>query len=84
MSAHRYKTAAECNCDRGGCFICDGGLAWCVHCKCMEGGLPTDCPGITVPMDTEGDIYQGKIDYQNGEWWLLKPRLLCLGADPPF
>jgi hypothetical protein len=56
------------NCDHPGCMICEGGLALCERCGCLEGTIPTECPGEPVPSEKQDLIYAGKLDYRNGRW----------------
>jgi hypothetical protein len=62
----------ECppSCERVACQFCDGGLSFCITCKCGEGSLPTDCPGEQVTDQTESDIYNRKIDFIENEGWV--------------
>lgn len=57
-----------CNCQIVGCQFCDGGLFACSVCGCLEGSLPTDCPGIECYKEYGEKIYAGLIDYRNGSW----------------
>lgn len=58
------------NCRKEHCVVCEGGLSICMICGCIEGSLPTDCPGIEC-WKTHGDaIYDDYIDYIAGEWYL--------------
>jgi len=57
-----------CKCNRTGCMFCDGGLFSCINCKCIEGSLPTHCPGFDC-YDSYGDeIYAGLIDFKDWKW----------------
>lgn len=62
----------ECSsrCDTPYCPYCEGGLSFCMTCKCAEGSLPTDCPGEQVTDQTESDIYDRKIDFIENEGWV--------------
>jgi len=56
------------NCDFAGCPICHGGLSVCKVCGLIEGSLTTDCPGYPCWSQKNEDVYQGKIDFVNGQW----------------
>lgn len=46
----------------------DDGLLYCEICNGAEGSLPTNCPGRPMTVE-EGDlVYEGKLDYSDGEW----------------
>ena len=68
---HQYKMSGDhehtgdyaANCD-----VCDGGLAICKVCGLVEGCLTTDCPGENVYAEKNETIYNGQIDYRNGQW----------------
>jgi hypothetical protein len=49
-------------------MICDGGLALCEVCGGLEGGLPTECPGEQMSMDTQDKVHAGELDFRNGQW----------------
>lgn len=67
---HSYET--HTNCQQRACMVCDGGLAICTVCGCIEGSLATECPGYNC-YATHGDrIYAGEIDFVDGEWIDLK------------
>jgi hypothetical protein len=57
-----------CKCYRVGCQFCDGGLFSCTVCGCLEGSLPTECPGVDVWREKGEAIYAGEIDFRNGQW----------------
>jgi len=52
----------------GHCMVCDGGLGVCTVCKCFEGSLATECPGIKVSAEWQNEIYKGRIDFRNERW----------------
>ena len=58
----------ECKCNRAGCQFCDGGLAACTVCKCIEGSLATECPGYNCYNSHGQLIYDGEIDFRGGDW----------------
>lgn len=63
---HQYKKHTDgCN---GSCVICDGGLSICSVCNGAEGQLTTDCCGRKLSQDTLNAVYEGRINYRNGEW----------------
>ncbi len=63
---HKYVEHKDCATDH--CNICEGGLVVCEVCGCVEGSLPTDCPGYKCYI-THGDrIYKGEIDFIEGKW----------------
>jgi hypothetical protein len=47
MTKHQYY---ECPrpCEEPHCVYCDGGLSFCIVCKCAEGSLASECPGSAV------------------------------------
>lgn len=68
LTAHRYRTPEECECDgRAGCPVCEGGLGICKVCGNLEGALTTHCPGAQS-YDKSDEIYAGRLDYVHGEW----------------
>lgn len=50
------------------CLYCDGCLFTCINCDCSEGTLPTDCPGIKIDEKKQMKIYNGEIDFIDGQW----------------
>lgn len=65
----KHKWIEHKNCSSPGiCPICDGGLAACEVCGLIEGSLTTDCPGYRCWQEKGDDIYEGKIDFVNGQW----------------
>ena len=56
------------NCERSFCPICDGGLFLCSVCGCAEGATTDDCPGKLIDQDDLDLIYDGKLNFRNGEW----------------
>ena len=54
-------------CERG-CILCDGGLALCDVCRCLEGALATECPERPTTQEEERAIYAGTLDYRQGAW----------------
>lgn len=65
MSEHTLKT---CDCGTVGCMICDGGLAVCQSCHCIEGAWTSECPGSPITADRLDEVYAGKIDFIGGKW----------------
>jgi hypothetical protein len=66
---HVFIEPSECDCrGEAGCMICDGGLALCKNCGGLEGGLPSECPGVQMAAGQMDAVYQGRIDYRNGQW----------------
>lgn len=62
---HLYRT--DCGGDCGGtCMVCCCG--YCVKCMGYEGGLPTECPGRILTFDESDAIYQGRLDFREGQW----------------
>ena len=57
-----------CDCYRVGCQFCDGGLFACSVCGCIEGSLPTECPGVECFKEKGKAIYAGTIDFREGKW----------------
>lgn len=58
------------DCQRNCCNVCDGGLTICARCGGAEGSLTTHCPGEPVSFDRDQNVYDGKIDYYQGQWRL--------------
>lgn len=52
--------------------IVDGGLSLCKVCGGLEGGLPTNCPGERMAMETQDKVYRGEIDFIESEGWINK------------
>ena len=44
------------------------GIDRCRICGCAEGTLPTHCPGKQVDSFAQEEIYNGTLDYIDGEW----------------
>ena len=70
---HQFYTAAEALAEGGENSalyrnVADGGLAVCKVCHCFEGGLATTCPGTTVSYDQQERIYNGEVDFVDGQW----------------
>lgn len=68
---HDFITSAECNCDSPQCPVCVGGLAICKVCGLAEGCLTTDCPGEKIKAGCQDAIYDGLLDFSNGQWRYL-------------
>ncbi len=69
MVEHDYYTSESCDCTKDGyCNVCDGGLAICRVCGLTEGSLTTECPGYQCWREKNKDVYEGMIDFRNGEW----------------
>lgn len=56
------------------CFMCTGGLAWCVVCSGAEAALPTHCPGAPMSEQQMQAVAALQTDYVNGAWLPLPPR----------
>jgi len=63
---HTLETHTDC--EKVHCHICEGGLAFCLVCKCGEGTLPTECPGEPVNEERQTEIYNGASDFVGGQW----------------
>lgn len=50
------------------CMFCDGGLWACSVCDSFEGATTTECPGERMSPETATDVYNGRLDYIDGEW----------------
>jgi hypothetical protein len=68
----KHKYLKHENCKNHYCNICDGGLALCVICGCAEAELPSECPGGKVHSDLRDMIAQGRMDYIDGKYKLIK------------
>jgi hypothetical protein len=66
MTDHIYDKHE--NCTITNCMICDGGLALCIVCGGLEGGLPTECPGERMTNEQQDAVYSGRIDFVGGVW----------------
>lgn len=67
-----HCTNPECT----GCHLCHGGLAVCTVCGGMEGSLPSECPGASMPGDVQDAVYAGELDYTSREgWYRTEPRV---------
>jgi hypothetical protein len=60
--------ALECTCHEDRCAFCEGGLFACVRCRSFEGATTTHCPGELITPKQADDVYDGKLDYQDGMW----------------
>jgi hypothetical protein len=73
---HRYEThdPFDTACPRNDpfysrhCPICDGGLSCCIDCGGLEGGLPSECPGVQMSYDRGQAVYRGQVDFVDGRW----------------
>jgi len=63
-----HKWVEHRDCLINGCPICDGGLDVCSVCGLVEGSLTTDCPGVPCWTEKNRLIYDGIIDFKDGEW----------------
>lgn len=57
-----------CECAETYCWICNADLYGCSVCGGLEGSLPTHCPGAPMTKDQDDDVYEGRIDYRDGQW----------------
>lgn len=64
------------NCTCGTCYTCRHELFTCSVCGASEGELPTDCPGVQMTTDQKEAIFQGDLNYKDGEW-IEKPTVYC-------
>lgn len=44
MTEHTWEKHKRCETQH--CSICDGGLLVCTVCRCIEGSLASECPGV--------------------------------------
>lgn len=58
----------ECECNQPGCEVCNGGLMACDICGGAEGSLTTDCCGYAVHPSVLDAVYEGGLDFINGQW----------------
>ena len=58
----------KCSCQKSYCQFCDGGLAFCIVCKCGEGSLASECPGLNVQEDDQDKICKDILDFVNNRW----------------
>lgn len=56
------------NCENAYCPVCQGGLSVCKVCGTMEGGLTTDCAGVSLPAVLVELVYDGQLDYRGFRW----------------
>ncbi len=71
---HNFVEHKDCHLENG-CMICDGGLALCENCRCLEGSLATECPGFDVGDEVATLIHQGFADFKDGNWVFNPKRL---------
>ena len=57
-----------CDCQKAGCWTCEGGLFICDVCCLLEGSLTTQCPGVESFKEHNEAIYAGDLDYRDGAW----------------
>lgn len=50
------------------CFVCEGGLAYCVVCGGAEADLPSTCPGELMTELTRILVARGMVDFRGGRW----------------
>lgn len=63
---HDWKTSCgNGNCG-GTCFTCCCGF--CKVCGAAEGATTTECPGEQMSYDRSTEVYEGKIDFVDGQW----------------
>jgi hypothetical protein len=60
----------KCQCNRVGCQFCDGGLVACTICDGAEGTLTKECCGRLLTKEEENNIYDRRLDYENGHWFI--------------
>lgn len=46
----------------------EDGLQHCKVCNGAEGSLPSECPGVRMPPETEEAVYACILDYAGGQW----------------
>lgn len=51
-----------------GCQFCDGELSSCVTCGAFEGAWPDDCPGEQMGDYVSNAVYNGTLNFRDGEW----------------
>jgi len=75
---HTYHGSKAAPCTTRGdddrCFVCDGGLGWCVVCGGAEASLPTSCPGRKMSADLADLVQHRHVDFLCGEWVLVEPK----------
>lgn len=66
-----HKTPQDCPEYETGrdCMFCDGGLFACEVCGGLEGGMPTQCPGRKMAAEEIDEVYAGRVDFINGQWY---------------
>lgn len=71
MVEHKWFTP-ECTQgeDCPGCMWCAGGLESCSVCNAFEGATPDECPGEPMTEFQSDSVYNGTMNYRNGEWLL--------------
>lgn len=50
------------------CQFCDGGLFACSVCDSFEGATTSACPGRKMSGEEIDAVYQGRLDFQHGQW----------------
>lgn len=51
----------------------EDGLAHCMICGGAEGSLPKECPGVKMTERELDAVYEGSLNFINGEWKGIKP-----------
>ena len=50
------------------CMFCDGGLSACSVCGAFEGMWPDECPGSQMTGAVGDAVYNGQMNFREGEW----------------
>lgn len=68
LRTQKVSHTLHANCDKEGCCVCEGGLAWCVTCGGAEASLPTECPGFMMTAGEQDLVQNGELDFKDGQW----------------
>lgn len=49
-------------------MFCEGGLFACSVCDAFEGATPDECPGERMSYEDSQKIYEGQLNFRDGEW----------------
>lgn len=67
MPKHIQATCFKPETCGGTCYGCT--LAVCTICKCYEGSLTADCPGVVVSTDEQDKVYTANLNYTDNKGW---------------
>lgn len=68
LETKRDHNLKDCDCGDTSCYICGGGLSYCMTCKGAEASLPYECPGRPMTVLEESGVSTGYHDFKDGKW----------------